>query len=191
MQYDFWGVFGSAEFNSRLKLDVPSCVDRLDRPEVPILRSHPIKKGETLTFPIYHINFHAIWLWGGSWVRRVQCSAQIRCTRLRWPSGPAGGPDFEVKSNKKGQNLTFLIHHINFHAIWLLGGSWVCRVQFLAQIRCTRLPWPSGLAGGPDFEVKSNKKRSKPNFSHIPHKFPCNMTFRGFLGPQSSILGSN
>ena len=106
MQYDFWGVFGSAEFDSRLKLDVPICVDRLDRPDVPILRSHPIKKGENLTFPIYHINFHAIWLLGGSWVRRVQFSAQIRYTRLCWPSELAGGPNFEVKSNKKRSNVS-------------------------------------------------------------------------------------
>ena len=60
MQYDFEGVLGSAEFNAQLKLDVPGCVDRLDRPEVPILRSNPIKKGQHLTFLIHHINFHAI-----------------------------------------------------------------------------------------------------------------------------------
>ena len=51
--------------------------------------------------------------------------------------------------------------------------------------------WPSGPAGRPDLEVKSNKKRPKPKFSHIPHKVPCNMTFRGFLGPLSSFLSSN
>ena len=47
MQYDFRGGFGSAEFISQLKLDVPGCVDRLDRPDVPILRSNPIKKAKT------------------------------------------------------------------------------------------------------------------------------------------------
>ena len=36
MQYDFREGFGSAEFISQLKLDVPGCVDRLDRPDGPI-----------------------------------------------------------------------------------------------------------------------------------------------------------
>ena len=57
MQYDFREGFGSAEFISQLKLDVPGCVDRLD---LPIMRSNPIKKGQNLTFLIYHTNFHAI-----------------------------------------------------------------------------------------------------------------------------------
>ena len=94
-QYDFQGALGSADLISQLKLDVPGCIDRLDQLDVPILRLNPIKKSQNLTFLINYINFHAIWLLGGSWIRRGNISAQIRCTRLRWPSEPAGGPDFE------------------------------------------------------------------------------------------------
>ena len=44
MQYDFLGVLGSADFISELKLSVPGCVDRLDQPEVPILRGEQMEK---------------------------------------------------------------------------------------------------------------------------------------------------
>ena len=77
------------------------------------------------------------------------------------------------------------------HAICLLWGFLGRWIQFLAQNICPRSRWPSRPAEGLALEVKSNRKRSKSNFSHISYKFPCNMSFMGVLGRWIQLLAQN